>query len=916
MPMKAVISRWFQYLYFLRFSLFGWLFLPLLCLLDLLGVTATLTRGILTLDSGWQSFYAAFFVVATNMTVLVTTRNTVRNGRSRFLSTPPPDLYDRLTDPSPKAVWWVLGIAHIPTLLTLIYLTCIAFYEQEHLYILSLLAGLLAALAFWYLVSLFYYWIYRPDVSPLTGTGVTPEPAALIFPRYDWLFGDVTEAVPPSRLVKWVDETTELFLKKVSRPGYAATIKGPLWELHFLSTLSLVGIFILYLFLYPLTSPILRSRFATYGQILLCAAVTVVFVAAIADTSYKSLVTGKPCRWGRPVKWTFILAALSLSILFIVMLLFDRYSHSVRLALAFPTLGSILLLLGFFLWFFAGAAFFLDRYRLPVLTVVLAFIFLPKMVAPSVGGWLMKNNSPLLAEVFDSDHYFSVNWRHDPLSIADVPTPAGALKQRVRDPDEPYIIVTASGGGIQAAEWTSQILANLEKAFANDDRLKNRAVPYTFHDHVLLTSTVSGGSVGVMPFLLECTAHVQGNRDEPAPIFPVSDPDLFDRITRPSGCSSLEAVGWGLSYHDFYRLIVPLRLPTSLDDDSSPDRSWALAAAFNRNLHDEHCGTDRKIEGKHPRFEKLPPILDGEAFTLRDAAERLAHGSIPAFTLNTTAAESGSRFLLSDYRVPTGVCGTNFTPAESFLQVYGADESDCGGSNGKPLRYADLPLATAARLSATFPIVSSGTRIPPAYTRQAYHFLDGGYFDNDGTASVIEFLKSAMNENPSTVPHKILLIEIRDDDGTDVGSDVDNLVGQNGTDDAGRMRAPPWTPVSQLTGIVEGLWNAGHVSIARRNRRELCILETAYQANGLDIHHIIFTIPKGKDDLSPLSWNLTTGQLASITQRINSTQTKDYVEGSIYWVSEALNGKTTPTTDVCQAWVEPPGNTPLQPSSR
>jgi hypothetical protein len=901
---KSEISRWFQYLYFLRFSLMGWLFLPLFCLLDVLGVTATLTRGILTLDSAWQAFYATFFIAAANMTALITARNTVRNGQSRFRAIPPSRLYDWLTNPKAKAVWSVLAIAHIPTLLTILYLIGIAAYEQEELFIPSLIAGLLTALLFWYLVSLFYYWTYRPYIA---ATCVTPEPAALIFPRHEWLFGDVSDAVPPPRLMKWIDGSTTLFLKWISRAGYAATVNGPFWELHFLSTVSLIGIFLLYLFLYPLTSPILRTEFATYGQIAFCALVTAVFLAAIADTSYQNLRTGKKCHWGKPVKWTFILLALVLSSLFIATLLFDRITGSVRLEMAFPTLASILVLIGFFLWFFAGAAFFLDRYRIPVLTTVLACIFLPKLVAPPLSECFMNHNSPLLAEIFDSDHYFSVNWRHDPLTIADVPTPAEALKKRVKNLDDPYIIVTASGGGIQAAEWTSQILANLERAFANDPRLNQRPTPYTFHDHVLLTSTVSGGSVGTMPFLLEYTAHIKDHPEQPAPIFPVNAPGLVERITRSSGCSSLEAVAWGLSYHDFYRLVVPFRFPTSLDADSAPDRSWALAAAFNRNLHDEHCGTDQKIGGKHQRFSGLSPVLDGEALTLRDSANRLAaDGTIPAFTFNTTAAESGSRFLLSDYLVPTdGICGSDFTPAESFLQAYGADESDCGGTKGKLLRYADLPLATAARLSATFPIVSSGTRIPPAYTRHAYHFLDGGYFDNDGTASVIEFLKSAMDNDPGAVPHKILLIEIRDDNGTEVGTDIDNIVGQNGSDDTGRLRAPPWTPASQLTGIGEGLWNAGHVSISRRNRRELCILETAYQRNGLDIHHIVFTIPKGKDHLSPLSWNLTTGQLASIMQRVNSPQTTDLIQNSIDWVSDALAEKNAPSSDVCHPSVEP-----------
>ena len=85
MPGGTNFARWLQYIYFVRVSVLLWIFLPLFCLLDLAGVTASLSRGIVTLDSGSQVFYAAFFIVAVNMTVLVTARNTVRNGRNRLI---------------------------------------------------------------------------------------------------------------------------------------------------------------------------------------------------------------------------------------------------------------------------------------------------------------------------------------------------------------------------------------------------------------------------------------------------------------------------------------------------------------------------------------------------------------------------------------------------------------------------------------------------------------------------------------------------------------------------------------------------------------------------------------------------------------------------------------------------------------
>jgi hypothetical protein len=939
MSSKREVSRWFQYLYFLRFSILTWLFLPVLCALDLGGVTSTLTRGILTLDSGWQAYYAAFFVVALNMAVLITARNTVRNGQSRFRSTAPGWLYNALTDSSAKAVWTVLGVVQSFTLITLGYLAYIAHREGEQYslspsfspklfaphtrYILVFFAaGVAAAILFWYLVSLFYYWTYRPSVNATGKPDPKDIPAALIFPHSKRLFGDINTAVPPPRLMFCFDGLTKVILKWVSCPGYAVSAKAPLWELHFLSALSLVGIFLLYLFLYPLTGPVTRGPLAVYGQIAFCLAVTATFLAMISDKNYRNAVPNGQCHWARPVKWTFIGLALGLAGLFIAMLLFDNHTRSVRLAMAFPTFGSILVLAGFFAWFFGGAAFYLDRYRVPVLTTVLALIFVPKLVEPSVNEFFMRHGYPRLAQTFDSDHYYSVKALKEPVSEDTIPTPAEVLDLRAPASDKPYIIVTASGGGIQAAEWTAQVLANLEQTIATDGGLQSHG--YTFHDHLLLASGVSGGSVGLLPFLLEYTAYEEKDAKEPVTIFPANHADLVDRIIRPAGCSSLEAVGWGLAYHDFYRLVVPIRIPSltddaSLADDTSPDRSWALASAFNRNLHDEHCDTNRDTRPGHEQFADLPAIRDGEGVTLLDGARRLRHKTFPAFTFNTTAAETGSRFLLSNYFVPrdaspcSGSKCTDFIPAESFLQDYAQDGRNSDGSVYRPLRYADLPLATAARLSATFPIVSSGTRIPPAYTDHAYHFLDGGYFDNDGTASVVEFLKSALDGSGVKTPHKILLIEIRDDDGAGVTTDLDNLARQNAdVNDAKTLQAPPWTPFSQLTGIFEGLWNAGHVSIARRNRRELCIFEKTYHDAGLDIHHVVFTIPNGGDQLSPLSWNLTTGQLASITGRVKTVETQATIAESVHWLASVLGSADYREGDeVCKAYVEPSSSTPL-----
>jgi hypothetical protein len=218
----------------------------------------------------------------------------------------------------------------------------------------------------------------------------------------------IANAELPPRLISWSNRATRWMLNRVSCSGYFETTDGPLRELRFLSTLPLAGIVILYLFLYPLISLVLRSKLASYGEIAFCVAVSTALLGAIAGTSCPNALTGDSSKWGKRVKWTFITLAFMSAAAFIAALLFDSSKGSVRLDLAFPTLGSILLLLGLVLWLYSGAAFVLDRYRLPLVTIALVFIFTPKIIGAPVSGYLLSNGSSILVEVFDSDQYFSL----------------------------------------------------------------------------------------------------------------------------------------------------------------------------------------------------------------------------------------------------------------------------------------------------------------------------------------------------------------------------------------------------------------------------------------------------------------------------------------------------------------------------
>ncbi len=736
---------------------------------------------------------------------------------------------------------------------------------------------------FWFAVSLFYHWTYtEPLGNDCEPTGAKP----LIFPQK--FFGDLD--LSPRPILARVVEHPLRHLARITYPGFAPGPDGPLWELHFLAFVSLVGFLLLYFFLYPLTAPIPREGPLRVGKIIACS-VALLFIAGVVFTPTRG--HGK---WATPVKYFFVAVAVFLATVFCVSA--SQFMHGTGTERDLPVLASIVILCTFMLWVFAGLAFLLDRYRIPVFTALLVIIFLPKLMHLTYG-----------------EHYFLAQERTDTGVIP--PSPDQAVKIRTHDPSDPLVIITATGGGIHAAAWTTDILGRLEQSFAGDPSLHAPvpgAQPYSFHDHVLLASGVSGGSVGLMSYLLEYSAE--------KPFDPEHLSAATARMTNAAACSSIEDVAWGLEYYDFIRLLFNGWF--SLADDVRPDRNWALTKAFNRNLHHPLCGTDdRSLPGLRPLS------LDGEQLTLGKGAELLQADKLPAFTLNTTAVETGGRFLLSNYQIPKNyVPGNDQLPSESFLQAYGEPCAD------GPLhqRYADLPIATAARLSATFPLVSSASRVPAKFAQYAYHFVDGGYYDNDGTGSAIEFLSSALTkpsanfpqdpclqssavvsspaqpvslstrptEKQKTAPSSdvqspplaILLIEIRNGDDLDPLSNVDDYKSQIHPKDK-----HAWTAISQLTAPPGALWKAGHESVTRRNRLGLCLLETTY-IDRLVVHHVVFNFgsapesPEAKnpsDEIQPLNWHLTAGERKEIADRAGDRATDAAINDARDWVRTMLS---------------------------
>lgn len=411
----------------------------------------------------------------------------------------------------------------------------------------------------------------------------------------------------------------------------------------------------------------------------------------------------------------------------------------------------LLFLLTIFTWLFSGAAFFLDRIRLPVLTSLLV--------------------ASLLTGFVRTDHKYAVT----PGAASD----DGGLRpsdvihswEKGRGKNGRAItIVATAGGGIRAAAWTAEVMTRLQ-----------RQCRESLSSSVLLVSSVSGGSVGSM--------FVVGPYDSETGAYPVSDTDL-ESIRFNASRSSLSAVGWGLAYPDLVRTapFVGGLVPETFDRGWSLENAWATAW--------------RQAD---------QPFMSEWRNDVRA-------GTRPAVIFNATVAENGERFLIAS--TDTISDGT-----KRFFDLFPG---------------SDIRVATAARLSATFPYVSPLARPSVGPVENAFHVGDGGYYDNSGLLSATEWLRDASD---ALQDHPVLLILIDAKPGP-------------------AAHGSTWSWQKQLVGPIETLLNVRTSSQQLRDSLDLDMAVDYLATQSVRVIPAPFLFETQRP--APLSWHLTPDQIQEI----------------------------------------------------
>lgn len=368
-------------------------------------------------------------------------------------------------------------------------------------------------------------------------------------------------------------------------------------------------------------------------------------------------------------------------------LIFNPKSKSTRPEA--PALFYLLLIVSMATLFYGGATFYFDYFRVPVFIILLGF-------------------SAFSYYTLGVNHYFKLdNLAENQDNQKTINTEATDFKQ-VLDKrlehqigDRTLVIVCASGGGIQAAGWTAQVLTGLQ-----DRELLGKS----FTKAIGLVSAVSGGSVGMMYYLDRFIDESDKTYSEDKG-YP-QDNEL-QSIFRSATKDSLDAVGWGLAYLDLWRFIgLPFLIRPNFDRGTAVEIDW-------------------QGEMKNPQQQK----------TLATWRKQIVAGDIPIPIFNATLVEDGRRFLISPMTFEN-VAKKQCVDFNTLYQGY------------------DMNVVTAARLSATFPYVSPICRSDKDIPNKNYHIADGGYFDNSGFVTAAEWLNEWLKPEKNLNIKRVLVLQI------------------------------------------------------------------------------------------------------------------------------------------------------------
>ncbi|HYI36424.1 MAG TPA: hypothetical protein VEX39_07460 [Thermoleophilaceae bacterium] len=344
----------------------------------------------------------------------------------------------------------------------------------------------------------------------------------------------------------------------------------------------------------------------------------------------------------------------------------------------------------------------------------------------------------------------------------------------------PMVLLAGSGGGSKAAYWTDLVVDCMLGDGTPDDESDecantSRAAARAGYGRVFMTSSVSGGSVGIRHMVRNNEDLIAGN----------------DWVKRTAGLEALSPVaGWGL-FHDLPAFMLGADLDPS---KCKPGEGRACRRHADRALVQEAA----VVNGTHAQLDDP-----------RDAGLLAQRGPLTVFS----SAEDGAarRILLSRAQLgpPPSLRGC---PASYGLEEPVKTAIDAHDVIGPQ---QDIPLSAAALVSARFPVVEPPARLgtsdekrpkgcaPPEHLSPTVA-RDGGYIENSGVLLLVESLaavKRAISDwrreaglsddeqrRRLAVDVRLIIVSIDDDPPTSPKNELES--GQRGAFGIGRQAGP------------------------------------------------------------------------------------------------------------------------------
>jgi hypothetical protein len=344
------------------------------------------------------------------------------------------------------------------------------------------------------------------------------------------------------------------------------------------------------------------------------------------------------------------------------------------------------------------------------------------------------------------------------------------------------VLVAAAGGGEKVAFWTDLVLdCALSDPTKDEKGICEGKSQLAQPDRIFLTSSVSGGSVGIYRYLTSlpeilADKHWRGRADQAWS----DDPD--DQQVPDEALSPI--AGWGL-FHD-----LPVFLSGVATNPSNCDGVVSCRINADRAaVQEEAIAEPFLLPAEKPSLSGEKQWFDrsGEQPVATRPSDYDGAGDAPIAVFNGAIDGGIGRVIIAPYRLaapfdPTGTCvpltseGSDGTPVPGIPGALDAHDLIPEGEQ--------IPLVTATLLTARFPVVAPPGRLGTVTSRPApnchetgalpdVRVRDGGYMDNSGLLTIVDLLpaikretQSWLDDNGKPFTVHFVVVSIDDDSAT------------------------------------------------------------------------------------------------------------------------------------------------------